>query len=431
MPELERRGQTAVTLPMADVLAEARLPSPWDGLSGQADFDHALARGIDELDPLQRVRACNRIAAATPQERCGLIAIATYGWSTWVSYESLAQDLAIKLKDFSKLMARLKRKELVRETVVHLSGGRRLRFIIISGDHLLRAFRPAVSLVPPAGEDGPEQAEIPQAEISSAVSRFPPAQLGAGGNFDPQAEISTPITLVSSYICKQDSEKQLTDVPGGPNQRAVSQIPPAPFWWERWTAHVGRIPAPTPRPVKWTALASLLDPELDPDADILREACARFLEAYSQPRHAPVRSLRAVVRSIYQGLLLELGGGVGPAPVFYATEVWFAEEPEQPELMPERQYGPFPWEAVADAEAVRIWAVVLDELRDRLPRPTFETWIRPTRGVALDGDTFTVTTPSPFAVEWLERRMFHELQRSLGRVAGRPLELLITSLRIR
>jgi len=66
---------------------------------------------------------------------------------------------------------------------------------------------------------------------------------------------------------------------------------------------------------------------------------------------------------------------------------------------------------------------VLGDLQMQLPRPTFETWLKSTEGVADDGQSFIVEAPTPFAVEWLERRMFHALQRTLEKVADRPLQL--------
>ena len=64
----------------------------------------------------------------------------------------------------------------------------------------------------------------------------------------------------------------------------------------------------------------------------------------------------------------------------------------------------------------------------QLPRPTFETWLKPTEGVVQSQTTegtqvLVVEAPTPFAVEWLERRMFHALQRTLEKVAGYPVEL--------
>lgn len=59
----------------------------------------------------------------------------------------------------------------------------------------------------------------------------------------------------------------------------------------------------------------------------------------------------------------------------------------------------------------------------QLPRPTFETWLKSTEGVAENGEVFVVEVPTAFGVEWLEKRMFHSLQRTLDKVAGQPRQL--------
>ena len=82
----------------------------------------------------------------------------------------------------------------------------------------------------------------------------------------------------------------------------------------------------------------------------------------------------------------------------------------------------------ADPDARSLWRAVLADLQLQLPRPTFDTWLKPTAGVAFQGDRFIVVAPTPFAVEWLERRMFHALQSTLGRAAGRGLQLQLQAL---
>ena len=82
----------------------------------------------------------------------------------------------------------------------------------------------------------------------------------------------------------------------------------------------------------------------------------------------------------------------------------------------------------ADPDARSLWAAVLADLQLQLPRPTFETWLKPTAGVAFQGNRFIVVAPTPFAVEWLERRMFHALQSTLERAAGRGLQLQLQAL---
>ena len=59
----------------------------------------------------------------------------------------------------------------------------------------------------------------------------------------------------------------------------------------------------------------------------------------------------------------------------------------------------------------------------QLPRPTFETWLKSTEGVAENGQIFIVEAPTAFGVEWLEKRMFHSLQRTLEKVSGSPMQL--------
>ncbi len=80
------------------------------------------------------------------------------------------------------------------------------------------------------------------------------------------------------------------------------------------------------------------------------------------------------------------------------------------------------------SSAREVWKAVLGELQMQVPRPTFETWLKPTEGVAQSqsndgGQAFVVEAPTPFAVEWLERRMFHALHRTLEKVLGHPVEL--------
>ena len=94
--------------------------------------------------------------------------------------------------------------------------------------------------------------------------------------------------------------------------------------------------------------------------------------------------------------------------------------------LPEPPLAPV-WDGPPPApQAEQLWKTVLDSLQSRLPRPTFETWLRPTTGMAIDTgetDALVVVAPSPFAVEWLERRMFHALHGELQKAAGRPIEL--------
>jgi chromosomal replication initiator protein len=78
---------------------------------------------------------------------------------------------------------------------------------------------------------------------------------------------------------------------------------------------------------------------------------------------------------------------------------------------------------MSESTAREVWRAVLGDLQLQLPRPTFETWLKPTEGIAYDDHAFVVEAPNSFAVEWLERRMYHALQKTLRKVSGREFEL--------
>ena len=71
-----------------------------------------------------------------------------------------------------------------------------------------------------------------------------------------------------------------------------------------------------------------------------------------------------------------------------------------------------------------IWKAVLGELQLQLPRPTFETWLKHTDGVSYDEHQFVVEAPTPFAVAWLERRMYNAIQKTVEKVTDRPLDVV-------
>ena len=78
---------------------------------------------------------------------------------------------------------------------------------------------------------------------------------------------------------------------------------------------------------------------------------------------------------------------------------------------------------MSESTAREVWRAVLGDLQLQLPRPTYETWLKPTEGISCDELSFVVEAPNSFAVEWLERRMYHALQKTLKKVSGCDFEL--------
>ena len=69
----------------------------------------------------------------------------------------------------------------------------------------------------------------------------------------------------------------------------------------------------------------------------------------------------------------------------------------------------------------QLWEAALGALEVRLAGPSFDTFLRGTRGLSLQGDRLIVGAPSPFAVEYLEKRLRGAAQEAVRSVARASL----------
>ena len=76
--------------------------------------------------------------------------------------------------------------------------------------------------------------------------------------------------------------------------------------------------------------------------------------------------------------------------------------------------------------ARKIWLAALGQLQLEIPRPNYETWLKPTTPSSLENDTLIISPPSPFAAEMLEKRLSGTIHRPVSRVAGRDLTVEFT-----
>jgi chromosomal replication initiator protein len=63
-----------------------------------------------------------------------------------------------------------------------------------------------------------------------------------------------------------------------------------------------------------------------------------------------------------------------------------------------------------------IWETALGQLELQVTRPNFETWLRPTTALRLEGHHLIVGVPSDFALEWLRSRMAGIVNRTVSRL---------------
>ncbi len=70
-----------------------------------------------------------------------------------------------------------------------------------------------------------------------------------------------------------------------------------------------------------------------------------------------------------------------------------------------------------------LWAATLEFLKARIQRQAFETWLAPTRILALNNGTVRVAVPNHFFADWLQHHYLGEILFALKTVAGRTLEV--------
>jgi len=78
-------------------------------------------------------------------------------------------------------------------------------------------------------------------------------------------------------------------------------------------------------------------------------------------------------------------------------------------------------DAASELTVVELWQRTVDQLRYQLPRSTWETWVRDSRGVDLAGDTLVVAVSNQYAAEWLGLRLRALIGRTLQGLIGRKL----------
>lgn len=66
-----------------------------------------------------------------------------------------------------------------------------------------------------------------------------------------------------------------------------------------------------------------------------------------------------------------------------------------------------------ELSAAEVWSRILEGARATLPERAFRTWLAPTEAVAISQDLLVVSTPNPFAVEWVEDN-YAELLSGIG-----------------
>lgn len=83
------------------------------------------------------------------------------------------------------------------------------------------------------------------------------------------------------------------------------------------------------------------------------------------------------------------------------------------------------WRYGVDKTLNRLWQQVLEQLQGQLSHPTFETWIKPAQAQELSDETLTITTPNPFARNWLQKHYISTIADVVREILGYSVDIRV------
>lgn len=66
----------------------------------------------------------------------------------------------------------------------------------------------------------------------------------------------------------------------------------------------------------------------------------------------------------------------------------------------------------------KVWHDALEEIQERVSRPSFETWFKPTKAVSFEENVFVFAVPHAFAADWVKSRYGNMIEEVLRNVTG-------------
>jgi len=69
------------------------------------------------------------------------------------------------------------------------------------------------------------------------------------------------------------------------------------------------------------------------------------------------------------------------------------------------------------------WNLTLEQMETQLSTSMFQTWLKNTMLVSVEGTTANVVVPSQLTADWIERRLYQSLQRTFTNVVGHDIDL--------
>lgn len=73
--------------------------------------------------------------------------------------------------------------------------------------------------------------------------------------------------------------------------------------------------------------------------------------------------------------------------------------------------------------AREVWERALGELQIQVSKPNYDTWLRNSQGISCQNDIFVVGVHNAFAAEWLSKRLYPVVRKTLADIIGREIGL--------
>jgi chromosomal replication initiator protein len=74
-------------------------------------------------------------------------------------------------------------------------------------------------------------------------------------------------------------------------------------------------------------------------------------------------------------------------------------------------------------DANQLWQTALGQLELQLDRPTYDTWIKNTEVISYEDDVLVIGAHSAYAKDWLENRLYADIQSTVTSIANRTTSL--------
>jgi hypothetical protein len=71
----------------------------------------------------------------------------------------------------------------------------------------------------------------------------------------------------------------------------------------------------------------------------------------------------------------------------------------------------------------KIWKSVIDHLQGEMPRASFDSWVKGSRALRYDGNTFTVGVRNAYTRDWLESRLQSTAERLLVGILAKSVDV--------